>query len=163
MKNIQIQFLLPGQCAVYRQQNLQVETILGSCVSVTLHDRGKKMGGICHAMLPAAGGESNPERLMCYLDRALEYLLRTLYGSGCRIPELEAKLFGGGRVLSAGLESFYDVAGENVRAARQWLQQHGLIPRESNTGGVLPRKLRFVPSTGHTECTHPNVMPGQLL
>lgn len=96
-------------------------------------------------------------------DRALEYLLRNLLLSGCKPEELQTGLYGGGRVLAGNLESIYDVAGENIKAARHWIAHYGLRLVESNTGGILPRKLTFVPATGETRCVHPSVLPGQVL
>jgi chemotaxis protein CheD len=77
-------------------------TVLGSCVTACVRDRDKGLGGMNHFMLPQNGGEpgvlSSSARYGAY---AMEVLLNHLLKLGARRSSLEAKVFGGGKVLAS--------------------------------------------------------------
>lgn len=124
--------LLPGEVAVSAQA-ARISTILGSCVSVTLHHRRARFGGMNHFMLPrtpARGAEGRPHR---FGDAAMEALLAEMRRRDPDTRPLTAGVFGGGAVVEAISSS--RLGDENVAAARAFLSTHGIpVEREEVLG-----------------------------
>lgn len=130
----------------------RVRTVLGSCVAVTLWQPQRRIGGMCHYMLPERGsawpdGRSLDERRRDgrYGDEALAQLVRELEHAGGAPAQCEAKLFGGGRMfrtggLSAG-GSTLQVPDRNVRAGRELLLRHGFSCKAEHVGGYGHREV----------------------
>jgi chemotaxis protein CheD len=138
--------ILPGEYYVTGRDVLIV-TVLGSCVSVCLHDRLARIGGMNHFMLPdhrdSGGVLSDSARYGAF---AMEILVNNLLKAGASRSRLEAKVFGAGRVLS-GLSST-DIGAHNARFAMHYLEDEGIKVAASDLLGVYPRKVYFFPSEG---------------
>src|SRR5690606_35591093 len=91
--------ILPGEFYVTRHDELLV-TVLGSCVTACIRDRETGVGGMNHFML-AEGGDDLVGPSARYGVYAMEILINHLLKNGARRQNLEAKVFGGGRVLSS--------------------------------------------------------------
>ncbi|MEA2725795.1 MAG: chemotaxis protein CheD [Acetobacteraceae bacterium] len=124
-------------------------TVLGSCVAVCLWDRALGIGGMNHFVLPSdPRGEKNPR----YGDVAIDELQAGLLRLGCRVADLQAKVFGGAAVLaSAGRES---VGTSNVRLALVRLQDLRIPVTAQRTGGTLGQQIRFNTGTGEVFFRH---------
>ena len=126
-----------------------VVTVLGSCVSVTMHCARLEIGAICHAVFPAAipAEEDGPFR---YVDRSIEAMAAWIYRIGARRGEIEVKLFGGAgaRWSVEGGPASVTVGRSNVESALRTLASHGLRVAASDVGGTFGRKLYFLPHTG---------------
>jgi len=79
-----------------------------------------------------------------YGECALKHLLERLEGLGASRARLEAKLFGGGRVMVGGT----DIGGKNTAFALGYLEERGIPVVASDLGDCCPRKLVFFPTTG---------------
>jgi len=140
-------FLKPGEVIVSANPIL-VSTVLGSCVTVTMYSPEKRVGAICHAMLPNNHKENDS---LLYVDTAVRYTHRKMKEYGVR-DDLVVKLFGGARVLvlvggnrAGGGRS---VGEQNVIQAKKTLEQLGLAIAKADTGGTMGRKLFFSIKTG---------------
>ena len=91
--------ILPGEYFV-AQSNLVLVTVLGSCVSACIRDPGMGIGGPNHFMLPQSGRGRGGGMSARYGIHAMELLINQLIKLGARRSYLEAKVFGGGNVLS---------------------------------------------------------------
>lgn len=136
-------YLQPGELFVDNQPAL-VQTILGSCVSVTLFDPLGGFGGICHALLPT-GTADTPGR---HVEGAISLLLKQMLKLGSRQDLLEIKLFGGGRVLGGQTSQRLGVGDQNVARAKELLAELRLSLTSVDTGGMRGRKLFFNSGTG---------------
>lgn len=137
-------YLHPAQMSLCEVPS-RVETVLGSCVAVTMWDRRTQIGCICHAVLPLA---KDPGRdPFKYVDSSIRFMIQMLQARRVRLQELEIKLFGGAsmRGLRNGRPS---VGHQNVQAAMALLTAEGFSLRTSDTGGSAGRKLRFYSATG---------------
>ena len=118
-------------------------TILGSCVAVCLWDHVRHLGGMNHFVLPSDPRGGNNAR---YGYPAIDELVAGLLRLGCRIGDLQAKVFGGAAVLpSSGGES---VGSTNVRIALERLRHYGIPVTAQRTGGTLGQQIRFDTATG---------------
>jgi chemotaxis protein CheD len=134
-----------------------ITTLLGSCVSVCLFDRGSGVGGMNHFMLPqilqgtGATRCTDPSLVGCsdacstrFGACAMRHLLERLEELGARRPRLEAKLFGAGRMM-AGMT---DIGEKNAEFALGYLEEQRIHVIATDLGGTSPRKVTFFPDTG---------------
>jgi len=137
-------FLKPGEVVVAYESSL-ITSVLGSCVAVTMFSPRRRIGAICHAMLPDSGGQSDDLR---YVDSALRHIYLKMKVSGD--AELVVKLFGGAQVLNIGSYSSerITVGEQNVAQAEKVLAELGLGVAARDTGGTQGRKLYFCTRAG---------------
>ncbi len=118
-------------------------TVLGSCVAVCLWDKVRGAGGMNHFVLP---NDRHGEKSTRYGDVAIDELEAALLRLGCRMSDLEAKVFGGAAVLPfAGGET---VGSNNVRLALERLSRDRIRIVAQRTGGILGQQIRFHTRTG---------------
>ncbi len=138
--------VLPGEYYVAGRGMLLV-TVLGSCVSACIRDRRQGVGGMNHFMLPDTGRES--DRLSSsarYGAYAMEVLVNHLVKLGAQRRDLEAKVFGGGKVMASLAGS--DVGTRNAVFVRQYLEMEGIPIVAEDLLDIYPRKVYFFPETG---------------
>ena len=92
--------ILPGEYYVTSQEIVLV-TVLGSCVAACIRDTDSGIGGMNHFMLPDEGGREVVSSSARYGTYAMEVLINHLLKMGARRSQLEAKIFGGGAVMSS--------------------------------------------------------------
>lgn len=139
--------VLPGEYFV-TTSNLMVVTVLGSCVSACIRDREKGIGGLNHFML--AGNGANPDSIhnasARYGTFAMEVLINHILKLGCRRSNLEAKVFGGGRVMASLSSS--QVGENNARFVLDYLKTEGIPVMAQDLLDIHPRKVYFFPQNG---------------
>jgi chemotaxis protein CheD len=118
-------------------------TVLGSCVAVCLWDHVLGAGGMNHFVLP---NDRNGEKNTRYGDVAMDVLLAGLLRLGCRMADLQAKVFGGAAVLPFG--GGQTVGSNNVQLALERLHRDRIRLTAQRTGGVLGQQIRFHTHTG---------------
>ena len=137
-------FLLPGNIFVSAEQ-VWVTTILGSCISVCLWDRVKKIGGINHFLLPFWNGRglASPK----YGNIAIERLVERMIAQGSDLKHLRAKVFGGAKILHNG-SADESIGLRNIALAKSYLESKAIAVIAFDVGGRLARKIRFNTLTG---------------
>ena len=147
MSGLNLDFLGIAEGRVYNQP-VKVQTLLGSCVAVTLHCRACGAGGIFHGLLPrradftSDGQDMSPYR---FVDTGVEVLSAAMSREGADLNGLEAKVFGGAGTLA---QEKIGVGLKNVRAALDTLSRLGIRVSAVNVGGRIGRKLLFLPHSG---------------
>lgn len=132
--------VLPGEYYV-DDEDLLVMTTLGSCIAACLWDGRARVGGMNHFMLPDGEGDSGR-----YGAYAMELLINRLLKSGAARERLEAKVFGGGRVI-AGLDSA-QVGERNTRFVLDYLRAERIPVVSKDVLDAFPRKVCFFPASG---------------
>ncbi len=141
--------ILPGEYYVTALDECVV-TVLGSCVSACVRDKTSGIGGMNHFMLPVthenSGRWDTDKTGMAsrYGDYAMKHLLDDVIKHGGDKNSLEVKIFGGG-LINAGQS---DVGAQNIKFAREFLQNAGMPVAAEDLGGTQPRKVYFFPKTG---------------
>lgn len=145
-------FLQPGELH-FGEGRTRIRTLLGSCVAISVWHPRRRIGGLCHYMLPTRGHPARPrpdEQLDGrYGDEAMAMFLREMAAAGTRPDEYEAKLFGGGRMFAirahagSGPCAAGDVPCRNVEIARGIVARHGLKLRAEHLGGAGHRNVIF--------------------
>jgi chemotaxis protein CheD len=123
-----------------------VSTVLGSCVASCLYDATAAIGGMNHFMLPDC---VTPDSLLpaSYGVNAMELLINHLMALGARRDRLQAKVFGGARVLQ-GSEQGAKVGDANVAFVKEFLVREGIAIVAHRLGGTHPLQVNFFTHTG---------------
>lgn len=139
--------ILPGEYYVTKQPEM-ITTVLGSCISVCIHDPISKMGGMNHFMLPTSGSVSESENLLSdsfrYGDVAMERMINDLLRNGADKKKLVFKAFGGGQII----QQMTSIGERNIRFLRKFMMLEGFRLSAQDLGDIYPRKVNFFPSTG---------------
>ena len=133
--------LVRGEQHVTDDAGLCLTTLLGSCVAACLTDPVAGVGGMNHFLLPGAEGE---DRAMHHGVHAMELLVNGLLAQGARRERLQAKLFGGGRML----KGLTDVGSLNAAFATRFCQQERIALGLGSLGGEHGRRVQFWPVSG---------------
>ncbi|GAA5173654.1 chemoreceptor glutamine deamidase CheD [Niveibacterium umoris] len=142
-------FINPGG-VYFGEGDERIETLLGSCVAVTIWHPAYRIGGMCHFLLPrrpvdvrlrlaAPDGRYGTDAIQALLDHARR--------RGTPIGDYTVKIFGGGRVLD--LEPHHGSVGDqNARFVMHQIESLGLIASAVDLTGDGYRYLRFELSSG---------------
>ena len=131
-----------------------VITVLGSCLSITMHSRRLGAGGICHGLMPVCKNAKqcpgSCEGDFKYVDCSIRMMVKLFERWGATRSEIEVKCFGGADMFSRDVASrgAVSVGWKNIQTARDILMQEGLTPVAADVGGNEGRKIFFYPHTG---------------
>jgi chemotaxis protein CheD len=134
--------VLPGEYFVF-DEDILIMTTLGSCIAACLWDREKKVGGMNHFLLPDAGSSADSGR---YGSFAMELLIGELVKRGATRSTMEAKVFGGGAVIS-GMNSI-NVGERNTTFVMDYLRTERITVVSKDVMDIYPRKVCFLPASG---------------
>lgn len=137
--------VLPGEYFV-TTSDIVLVTVLGSCVTACVRDRDKGLGGMNHFMLPENGGEGVLSSSARYGAYAMEVLLNHLLKLGARRSSLEAKVFGGGKVLASLSQA--QVGEKNAEFVLNYLKTERIPIVAQDLLDIYPRKVYFFPASG---------------
>lgn len=140
--------LLPGEYYVTISDEC-VYTTLGSCISACIRDRVSGIGGMNHFMLPASTDanswkSTNLSAATRYGNFAMEHLINDILKNGGRRQNLEAKLFGGGRIM----QNMTDVGMRNIIFVKDYLKTEEIKVVSEDVGDIYPRMVAYFPATG---------------
>ena len=147
-------FLAPGEF-FFGDADTRIRTILGSCVAITLWHPVRRIGGMCHYMLPTRG-ESQPTGLDGrYGDEAIELFGHEVRRNRSRPSEYEVKVFGGGNMFPD--KSRYEalaVGLRNISVGLELLQKRGFTVKARHLAGIGHRNIVFEAWTGDVWLKH---------
>lgn len=125
-----------------------ITTVLGSCVACCIRDPEVPIAGMNHFMLPETQGVpdwgNEISSATRYGSHAMEQLINSIVNNGGDRNRLEAKLFGGGRVLT----SMTDIGSLNIDFAHKYLLDAGIPLVAEDTGGINGRKVVYLSANG---------------
>lgn len=131
-----------GEFATATKEDAMITTILGSCVSACLWDTVAGVGGMNHILLPhGAGGGADA---IGSRVNAMELLINAIIKQGGLKHRLQAKIFGGGKMIS----KFSDVGQKNGEFVVSFLQAEGIYCQSQSLGGDQARRIQFWPHSG---------------
>lgn len=135
-------FLQPGEW-YFGDHTTRIRTTLGSCIAIVLWHPQRKLGGMCHYMLPSRGTQRGEPLNGRYGDEAMQLLLSELNKFRTQVSEYEWKLFGGANMFPAEVRRKDDVPARNVAFSRELVRQHNLRVKAECLGGSGYRQLIF--------------------
>jgi chemotaxis protein CheD len=141
--------VLPGEFFV-ADEDLLVMTTLGSCIAVCLWDRERRVGGMNHFLLPDGGSLSGPTGPTGdsgrYGIHAMDLLIGEMLKRGATRSTMEAKVFGGGAVIS-GMNAI-NVGERNTSFVLDYLRTERITVVGKDVLDIYPRKVCFLPASG---------------
>ncbi|MBF0426190.1 MAG: chemotaxis protein CheD [Magnetococcales bacterium] len=145
--------LAPGELVICESPAV-VNTILGSCVALTLHHPPTGVGAMCHGVQPGGDTpvavksrqEGNGECFR-FVDCAIWHMLEYFDRRGIARRQLVAKLFGGADMFPTH-DHENTIGRQNIRMAEGTVRAAGLVPLASHVGGNLGRRIFFYTHTG---------------
>jgi chemotaxis protein CheD len=136
--------IVQGEQFVTEDPNLCVATLLGSCVAACLRDPIASVGGMNHFLLPGSDSPRGEAADLGIGVHAMELLVNAMLAHGARRERIEAKLFGGARVV-AGLTA---VGEKNAKFAEEFLRREGIQHVGGSLRGDAGRRLQYWPVSG---------------
>lgn len=146
-------YLKPGEMHLTREPSL-ITTVLGSCISVTMHHKPTGFSAMCHAVMPSQA-ESRKKRegdyeVFQFVDSSLAWMIEQCEKNGIRPAAVEVKMFGGAAMFSELSQGQGDtgVGKRNIETAMEMLKKNRMKLAAWNVGGNQGRKLIFNTLTG---------------
>lgn len=134
----------PGELA-FEKAPVVIETLLGSCVAVTLYNRKLRVGGLCHYLLAVPQRQVNKKNCRKYAVLVLPELF-DIAKSHSNIDDFQFGLFGGSDIFPT--EKKESIGKSNINFALNWLKERGLKLSIQDTGGYHCRRLSLDLNTG---------------
>lgn len=151
----QIPFIYLKPSDIYITETpLMVETVLGSCVSVTMFDRTSGVSMICHCLLPQCRNEIPCDRDCAdgfkYVECSIRRMINKFDSYNIKRSNIEVKVFGGADMFMAGGDNANSMAigKQNIETALQIIKSERLNLIASDVGGYQGRKIFFNTYTG---------------
>jgi chemotaxis protein CheD len=132
--------ILPGEYFV-SNEDILIMTTLGSCIAACIWDRQARIGGMNHFMLPEGTNDSGR-----YGSYAMELLINELLKRGANRMTMEAKVFGGGAVIS-GMHTL-NVGARNTEFVLKYLTTERIPVVSKDVMDIYPRKVCFLAHSG---------------
>ncbi len=148
--------IVQGEYKVTNDPDVVVSTLLGSCVAACIRDPATGVGGMNHVLLPGDDARSYDHEAERYGDFLMELLINGLMKQGAQRDRLEAKLFGGARMMG-GLS---DIGKKNAEFAERYLEHEGIAVVGKDLGGDRGRRLQYWPVSGRARQAY--VAPGGI-
>lgn len=123
---------------------------LGSCIGICLYDRGKKIAGMAHIMLPSSEAVKNNSNKAKFADTAIDELLMKMQELGVINKRgLECKIAGGAQMFAfQSTGDAMQVGKRNAEAVREKMKRLGIRILVDETGGNFGRTIEFSAETG---------------
>jgi chemotaxis protein CheD len=142
-------FLQPGEYYV-GDADCRIRTLLGSCVSITLWQRERRVGAMSHFLLADRGSTRSNELDGRYAEEATVLMLQGLARANVLPHECQAKIFGGGDMFPKQRRNdASNVGRRNGEAARQMMRAHQIPVVAASLYGVGHRNIIFDIKSGH--------------
>lgn len=135
--------LHPGDLA-FTDKPIKIQTILGSCVSVTVWHPELKVGGMCHYLMTQNKAKQSEKNDYRYAQNALRQLL-LLMNKHASPDHFIIGLFGGSKMFPRNCDG---IGKENLAYAYQWLKDNKLTLTHKNTLGKVSRSLTLNVANG---------------
>lgn len=141
--------ILPPGEVYFGHNSKRIQTLLGSCVAITVWHEKHRVGGMCHYLIAEQNNKGTlQQNNYRYGVNCLHYLLNkmTLYPP---ISEFELKLYGGSNMYERTISP--SIGEANVAFAKSWAADLKLTFVEEDILGKICRTLVLSLSTGKTK------------
>jgi chemotaxis protein CheD len=141
--------LLPGGW-YFSHREEHVETLLGSCVAVTMWSHQDRVGGMCHIVLPGLERplDCNDTR---FAKAAIGRFVNQIRSAGLKEENFEVGLYGGGSTVASLAGRNELIGSQNVAATKLLLSEAGFSVRTMDVGGRYYRRLKLTLRDGRVD------------
>ncbi len=142
--------LMPGEL-FFGEKIPCLRTLLGSCVAVTLWNPKRRIGGMCHFLLPGRTRPANAPRDGKYGDEAIAMMVDAIRRAGTRPQDYEAHLYGGADTMPDIERAMRYVGERNIETGWRLIDQFGFNLVGVDVGENVPRVVRMNLLTGEVD------------
>ena len=144
-------FLNPGEW-FFGSGDIRLRTVLGSCVALVFWHRQRRLGGMCHYLLPLRRATKSKMLDGRYGNEALQLLLGAMREVKVPPTEFRVSVYGGGDMFPelARPDNHY-VGHRNVEQAKRLLDLHHLQCDNQHVEGVGYRTVVFDLADGNVQ------------
>lgn len=128
-----------------------LRTLIGSCVAITLWHPRRRIGGMCHYLLPSRTRSSGQPRDGKYGDEAVGMLVDALRRAGTQPQDYEAHLYGGADTMPGVERSMRYVGERNIETGWTLIDQFGFSLVGVDVGEDVPRVVLMNLRNGQVE------------
>lgn len=142
--------LMPGQL-YFGSKAASARTLLGSCVAITLWHPQRRIGGMCHYLLPARKGPPPAQPEGRFGEEAVAMMVKWLRLAGTEPHEYEAHLYGGADTQPGSARSDLGIGERNIEVGWQLIDQYGFSLQAVDVGENIPRNVVMNLVTGEVD------------
>ncbi len=139
--------LMPGQMHL-GQQVTSLRTLLGSCVAITLWHPVRRIGGMCHFLLPQRRRNAGDPPDGRYGDEAVAEMVRTLNALQTQPQDYVAHLCGGADTMPGVRAARLNIGERNIAQGWALIDRYGFQLGGVAVGENLPRTVSLTLATG---------------
>jgi chemotaxis protein CheD len=142
--------LMPGQMH-FGGKAASLRTLLGSCLAVTLWHPTRKLGGMCHFLLPKRQRKPGEPLDGRYGDEALEAMVALLRAARTEPSEYQAHLYGGADTMPEGSALKFNVGERNIEQGFSLVDRYGFEIQGVDVGEDVPRSVTLTLASGEVD------------
>lgn len=122
---------------------------LGSCIGIAIFDKGNKIGGLAHIMLPDSSKFNKITNELKFADIAIPILIKKMKELGANERSLRAKIAGGASMFSFTDKNMnMDIGDRNAEAVKATLKKFKIPIDGEDLGGNKGRTVTLDTSNG---------------
>lgn len=141
--------VMQGEAKASCDQQMEMNTILGSCVATCLFDPVARVGGMNHFLLAEPPEGEGPKKFdNSYGLFLMELLVNEMLKIGAEKRRLKGRLYGGAN-LNPDLSP---IGTANATFARNFLRNEGIANVFEDLEGTSARRVQFRPTSGMVRC-----------
>jgi len=144
-------YLLPGEYHATKKQ-MSIDTLLGSCVSVCLHNMKNGFAAMNHYLLDNPAGSTGGD-IGRYGASSIRHIANTLMAIDSNPYHYTAQVFGGAAVVDA-LKANGNIGKRNIDMALAVLGQLNIKITNKDVGGTQGRRIKFDTATNTVAFTY---------
>jgi chemotaxis protein CheD len=142
--------LMPGQM-YFGGRAASLKTLLGSCLSITLWHPKRRIGGMCHFLLPSRTRQPGEPMDGRYGDEAMEAMMHMLQLTGTAPQDYVAHLYGGADTMPEKGGVRFNVGERNIEQGWKLVDHYGFQLEGIDVGEDVPRTVTLNIATGEIE------------
>ncbi len=147
--------VMAGEYGISRDRQDILETFLGSCVGVGLHDGQREVAALAHVVLPEGSREKEAKSPWTYARSGIPFMVEKMESMGARRAGMAASVAGGASIRGGRSALDLMVGQRNVAAVRHYLRLEGIPVVFEDTGGDYGRTMTLQVGTGEVMVTTP--------
>lgn len=139
--------LMPGQMHI-GPHVASLRTLLGSCVAITLWHPLRRIGGMCHFLLPKRTRRAGDPPDGRYGDEAVAEMVRALGLLKTSPGDYVAHLYGGADTMSGVSAARFNIGERNIEQGWALIEHYGFQLDGVDVGEDIPRTVALTLATG---------------
>lgn len=139
--------LMPGQMHVGPHAG-SLRTLLGSCVAITLWHPLRRIGGMCHYLLPQRTRRAGEPLDGRYGDEAVQAMVQILQSLRADPRDCIAHLYGGADTLSGQGAGSFNIGERNIEQGWSLIDRYGFSLDGVDVGEDVPRTVTLTLASG---------------